>query len=135
MASNLAEFVPRFRASGAHVAETIVKENRRTVLRATCEVHLRNRVWIQEIHEKPQNPMWNVRGCGLYLFVGKEFLGLVREAKRDACIQSMTELVGAGARRGRALALRLRGWHVNVNTAQDMLDAWQMFPRDRSKIL
>lgn len=130
-ATNLRRLLRVFEERQATVAQAVVEEHERTVLRRTCEIDVAPGGWIRTIHEKPSRPRWPLRGCGLYLFRGSAFGQLVRGAGGLASARSMSDLVAEGARQGRALALPLQGRNINVNTVGDVLEAWTLVPRDR----
>lgn len=135
VAQNLSDALPDFLAAHATVAEAVVVDHHPDALRRTCAVRLDGSDWIQEIHEKPRRPRSAVRGCGLYLFDGARFSNLLRRAAHLGKVASLTDLVSAAAVEGGALAFRLRGRNINVNTVNDLLDAWQMAPQDRHEAL
>jgi NDP-sugar pyrophosphorylase family protein len=135
VASNLPTFLPRFEASGAYVAEAVVPEGDTGSIRRTNEICLKKDGWISGIHERPRCPRWGWRGCGLYLFSGTEFSGLLHDAASSCRIRSMTGLVRAGMIKGRALGLHIRGRNINVNTVLDLLLASQLYPQDLKDVL
>jgi len=57
-----------FNKNNADVVEGIVIENDRDVLKGTCCVKIDSRKRIIDIVEKPKEPKYLYRGCGVYIF-------------------------------------------------------------------
>lgn len=121
----------RFERSGASAAQAVVRERDRARIRGACEVRVDRTDRILEVHEKPLRPRWGLRGCGLYLFRGPELSRLLREALAARPSASLSDLIEMCARRRDALALRISGRNINVNTVGDLMTAWQLAPSDR----
>jgi len=65
---SLNNLVSSFFTKNALALEGVVKETNKHILSSTCCVHLDSENRIIDIIEKPLNPPWNIRGCGIYIF-------------------------------------------------------------------
>jgi NDP-sugar pyrophosphorylase family protein len=123
-ASNVSDLRRDFKRTGAEAAELVVWEADADALRRACLVRVRPDGSILSITEKPRGVRQGLRGCGVYMFTRRWFNLALRDYSPAPSPKSMTDLVAASARLGSAIATRLRGVNVNVNTLADVERVW-----------
>ena len=113
-----------FSRGNAVVVEGAVKEKDKNILRHTCSVNIDSDGEMIEILEKPEDPPYDTRGCGVYIFSPEIFkyiedtpLHPIRKEKE------ITYTINALAKEGRAYAHILNGDNVNVNDFNELLKA------------
>jgi len=109
----------------ATVIEGIVTEDDEAMLESTCCLRLDQDKRIVEIEEKPKKPFSNLRGCGIYVFqtdifnyIEKTPLSLIRNEVE------ITETIALVLRDRRAYGEFINGMNVNINSYEDLLQAW-----------
>lgn len=106
------------------VVEGLVKEKNKEILKDTCCVKLDKDGKIIEILEKPKNPPYKLRGCGVYIFNPKIFHYIKRTKKNKAKKQlGITETINTVAKNGLAYGFLLKGYNVNINDYDDLIKA------------
>lgn len=118
--SSLNNLLETFENKKADVVEGVVNENNIDVLKSTCCVKLAEGNRIEEIIEKPKEPMSNIRGTGVYLFSDKIF----DYGKKISPMSSVTEAIDLAAKDGKAYAEFIDGINININSYDDLLRAW-----------
>jgi dTDP-glucose pyrophosphorylase len=109
----------------ALVVEGMVKEKNEKVLKSTNSVRLNRNKRILEIIEKPQNPISNIRGIGIYIFDPAifEYIEKTRPSPPRGEIE-ITNTIGLVAKDRRAFGEFITGINVNINSIDDYLYAW-----------
>lgn len=106
------------------VIEGMVRENDKKVLKDTCCAKLDKKGKMVEILEKPINPPYKLRGCGVYIFDPKIFDYIKRTKKEKAKKQwGITEIINTVSREGLARGYILKGYNVNINSYNDLIKA------------
>jgi len=127
-----ADFNGLLRSFAAHenavVVEGIVHETHRRSLMETCCVERSAEGCILRIEEKPAEPFAQCRGTGFYLFRPEVFARIhatpVTSTRHE---REITETIKLLAREGRAYAEFIRGINLNINSFDDLLQAWNTF--------
>ena len=122
---SLDNLVNIFFQRGATVVEGIVEENNIDILKSTCCCKLDGNERIIEIQEKPRNPVFNLRGCGVYVFHPDIFEYI--EKTPVSTIRNeieITQTIALLAREGRAYGGFINGENININSYDDLLQAW-----------
>jgi glucose-1-phosphate thymidylyltransferase len=113
-----------FNSRNASVVQGVVVEKDTGALRRACRIEVDGVDRIRRIVEKPKHPLPGLRGIGIYLFRGCTFRGSMHQLTPRSS-GSLSGFVGSQARAGRAFAPRLEGFNVNVNTIDDVINAWR----------
>lgn len=123
--NSLGNLISTFFKHDAIVVEGIVQEENEELLKSTCCARLDNDKRILEIVEKPQKPVSNLRGCGIYIFkkeifnyIGKTPVSPVRNEVE------ITQTIDLVAKEKRAYGELLDGLNININSYHDLLQAW-----------
>jgi dTDP-glucose pyrophosphorylase len=122
---SLQPLVDTFLRSNAVAVEGVVREGNQDILKSTCCIELDRNKRISAIVEKPSNPTSNLRGCGVYIFSPEIFEYIGKTPKlppRDEV--EITNSIGLAAQDGRAYGEFINGININVNTPEDLLQAW-----------
>jgi dTDP-glucose pyrophosphorylase len=131
---SLQNIVDTFFKTDAIVVEGVVKESSKNVLKATCCLKLDKNKKILDIIEKPESPISNIRGTGIYVFSPEifEFIKMtpLSPPRNEVEITNTIKLV---AQKGRAYAEFINGVNININTPEDLLRAWIIIRRFRNK--
>lgn len=113
-----------FLKNGGVVTEGVVKEKNKKILQQTCSVKLKPNGEIFEIIEKPENPPYNMRGCGVYIFdpvifdyIRKTPIHPIREERE------ITYTINSLAKEGKAYGYVIKGYNVNINDHDELLKA------------
>lgn len=125
IADSLQPLVDLFFETKAVAVEGVVLEKSREIIKRTCCVELRENQQISRIVEKPENPSSNIRGCGVYVF-DPEIIEYIKKTpllppRHEA---EITNTIGLVANDGRAYGEFIDGINVNVNTSEDLFQAW-----------
>lgn len=114
----------------AVVLEGIVPEPDREQLARTCCVERAPDGRMLRVQEKPKTPFSNFRGTGFYLF-RPEVFDMIEQTPVTPQRQEreITETIRLLAESGRAYAEMLRGINLNINTFDDLLNAWNTHVR------
>lgn len=119
---SLGNLINRFYNNNAIVVEGVVNESNPDILKSTCCVHLGENNKIERIIEKPSEPMSSLRGVGIYIFDIKIF----DYAKKVSVTSSITDAIDLVAKDGEAYAEFIDGLNINVNSYEDLLNAWNL---------
>jgi NDP-sugar pyrophosphorylase family protein len=126
LASDLPSMGRRFHSFRPRVLSLVVQEPNREAIRRACEVIPGRNYRVTAIHEKPRRPRTRLRGCGIYLFRGDTFHGLVRETLARGRLECLPDLVATAAQDQTAMYFQTRGRNINVNTLSDLKAAWNV---------
>jgi UDP-N-acetylglucosamine diphosphorylase / glucose-1-phosphate thymidylyltransferase / UDP-N-acetylgalactosamine diphosphorylase / glucosamine-1-phosphate N-acetyltransferase / galactosamine-1-phosphate N-acetyltransferase len=132
--TSLSEMIANFFAVNPVVMEMIVSENNRKTLQQTCSVNLGKKGNIIEILEKPENPPYPLRGCGVYLF-NPEIFKHIRETPVHPIRneREITYTINQLAKLKKAYGYVADGTNININDYDELLRASQMLKLSRSK--
>lgn len=124
------DMIDFFFATQAVVVEAVIKDLRKRILRQTCCVKLGKDNRMIEILEKPDNPPYIFRGCGVYLF-RPEIFQHIRSTPMDPVKKEreITHTINAIAKKGNAYGFPLRGYNININDYNDLLEASESVKR------
>ncbi|OGM60570.1 hypothetical protein A3A75_03535 [Candidatus Woesebacteria bacterium RIFCSPLOWO2_01_FULL_39_10] len=122
--SSLEEMVKKFFETGGVVMEGVVRERDKKILRHTCSVKLRANGKIYEIIEKPEDPPYMLRGCGIYLF-RRDIFDYIRGTPIHPLRKEkeITYTINRLAKLGKAYGHRLKGHNININDYEELLKA------------
>ncbi len=122
---SLANMVEAFFSHKAVALEAVVKERSIAKLRSTCCVKLGPSQEILEIAEKPINPATNLRGCGVYVFSPEIFTYIENTPSSDVRGEvEITDTINVVSTQSRAYGEFVNGVNINVNSMDDLLEAW-----------
>lgn len=113
--------------------EAAIKENNIESLKQTCCANLAEDGKIIEIIEKPQEPKFRYRGCGIYLFKPEVF-EYIKNTKEDHVRKEkdITTVINNVAKNNKAYAYLLDGFHININNYEELYNATKLI-REYSK--
>ncbi len=124
----LSPMVDLFFDSGSIVTEMVIKETDKEILRQTCSAKIEKDGRIVEILEKPQDPPYMVRGCGVYIF-SHEIYDFIRKTPPHPVRneKEITAAINNVARTGKAYGYFTRGRNININDPDELLKAGIQF--------
>jgi dTDP-glucose pyrophosphorylase len=131
---SLQNIVNTFFKKNAIVVEGVVREKSKNVLKSTCCLKLDKNKKIIDIIEKPESPISNIRGTGIYVFSPKifEFIKKTKPSPpRDEV--EITNTIKLVAQEGLAYGEFIQGKNINVNTPDDLLKAWIIMKNFKNK--
>lgn len=130
ISSSLYNLAETFFSKKAVAIEGIVKEVNKKNIKSTCCVTLGNDNQILNITEKPKFPLSNWRGCGVYVFSQQifEYIKKTPVSKIRNEVE-ITETVSLVAKDGKAFAAPITGVNININSIEDLLEAWLMMKK------
>lgn len=106
------------------VMEAVIKEKDRSVLKQTCSVKLKSDGRISEILEKPEDPPYLMRGCGVYIFSPDIYHHIrqtpVHPLRKE---REITYTINELAKRNKAYGFTIQGHNININDADQLLKA------------
>jgi dTDP-glucose pyrophosphorylase len=113
-----------FYKNKADVVEGIVVENNKEILKRTCCVKIDRRKRIIDIIEKPKNPKYLYRGCGVYVFNERGFDYLEKTPINQLNgRKEITDTVGLASKIGKGFGVPIDGKNININNYDDLLEA------------
>jgi dTDP-glucose pyrophosphorylase len=123
-----------FFKKNAVAVEGVVKEKSIEALKSTCCLKLDKDKRIIEIIEKPDVPITNIRGIGVYIF-SPEIFDYIKQTqvsppRNEIEITNTIKLV---AKKGKAYAEFIRGINININTPEDLFKAWIYYKKFKNK--
>ncbi len=106
------------------VMEAVIKERDRAILSQTCSVKLQSDGRIIEILEKPENPPYLTRGCGVYIF-NPDIYRYIRQTPVHPIRneREITYTINELARLKKAYGYTIRGHNININDSDQLLKA------------
>jgi len=120
----LTDMVDTFFSNRCIVTEGVVKEKDKKILQQTCSVKLTSTFKIAEILEKPENPPYMMRGCGVYIFDPKIYEHIrntpVHPIRKE---REITYTINSLAKAGKAYAHVIDGYNININDYDELLKA------------
>jgi dTDP-glucose pyrophosphorylase len=122
--SSLEDMVDNFYKKDPIVLEAVIKEKDKKILRQTCSVKLKPSGKILEIIEKPENPPYFIRGCGVYIFSPEIFNYIkatpVHPIRKEI---EITYTINMLAKMGKAYGFPIKGYNININDYDQLLKA------------
>jgi len=117
---SLADLEKTFWQKRAWVVTAAVEEkNKESLKRTNCLVVDKSNRLIKAV-EKPNHPVSNLRGCGIYLFHPNIFEFIKKTPISFRGQKEITDTIDLLAQQGRAYVSHLRGININVNTLEDL---------------
>jgi len=115
--------------------EAAIKEKNKIILQQTCCVNIAEDNRIIQIIEKPQNPLYNLRGCGIYVFK-PEIFGFIKKTAPNPIRKEkdITTVIDMVAKNNQAYAYVLSGSNFNINNADELLKASNFARRNLKNI-
>lgn len=108
------------------LAEAYVHESNKKILKDTCCLELRKNGLIKKIVEKPQKPFSSYRGCGIYVAQPEIFKYINETPPIKERGVDFTRTIDLLARENKALAVKLDGKNININTQKDLARAREL---------
>jgi NDP-sugar pyrophosphorylase family protein len=131
---SLQPMIDLFFRTGSIATEAVIKEKDKNILRQTCSANLDKSGKILEIIEKPEDPPYMIRGCGIYIF-NPEIFGFIRNTpvnpKRKE--KDITSTINNVARAKKAYGYFIKGYHVNINDYEELFKANLLVKKITSK--
>lgn len=124
IAKSLDNIVETFFDKSAIVVEGMVKDDNIASLKRSCCIILDGNDRIDNIIEKPDNPPTNIRGCGIYMFDNKIFDYIENTPISHRKEVEITQTIDLISKAKRAYGSFIDGANININTYDDLLDAW-----------
>ncbi len=134
VSDSLTSMVDSFFKNNPVVMEGVVKEEDLSILRQTCSVKLGKNFKMIEIVEKPENPPYLMRGCGVYMFSSQIFTEIrntpVHPIRKE---REITYTINQLAKSGRAYGFVINGNNININNYDELLKASQLLRENKAK--
>lgn len=129
---SLKNLIDVFFKKKAIVVEGVVEEKNKEILMSTCCLKIGEKNQILEIIEKPKNPPTNLRGCGVYVFSDKIF-EYIKKTPVSSTTNGVeiTDTIGLVANEIKAYAEPIHGVNLNINSYEDLLNAWMVIKSDK----
>lgn len=124
IAESLEPMIDLFFETKSIAAEAVVKEEDKDILRQTCSANVDKDGRILEILEKPENPPYMIRGCGIYLF-RQEIFEFIRNTPTNPIRKEkdITSVINNVAKTQKAYSYFIRGYNININDYEELLKA------------
>jgi len=131
---SLQNVVNTFFNKDAIVCEGVVREKSKNVLKSTCCLKLDKNKKIIDIIEKPELPISNIRGTGVYVFDPEifEFIKITEPSSPRNEVE-ITNTIKLVAQEGKAYGEFIQGTNININTPDDLLKAWIAMKKLKNK--
>lgn len=130
----LKPMVDLFFESGSIVTEMVIRENDKNILRQTCSAKINKDGRIIEILEKPEDPPYMIRGCGVYIF-SPAIYDFIRETPSHSIRneKEITTTINNVAKIKKAFGYFIQGHNININDPDELLKASLLFRDFSSK--
>lgn len=131
---SLQNFVDKFFDKKAKVIQGIIKEQDIDVIKRTGCAILRKDGRLVRVIEKPEEPISNIRVCGIYVF-DPEVFDYIKKTKRNIKTGKIeiTDAIGLMAKDGKAYGHFIDGINININTKEELLLANILLARKLEK--
>lgn len=118
------------------VMEGVIREHNKKILQQTCSVKLKPDGRMIEILEKPENPPYLMRGCGVYIF-GNEIFERIRQTPVHPLRKEreITYTINQAAKEGKAYGFVIDGHNININDHEQLLKASHLVRMLRHNLL
>lgn len=103
----------------ALVVEAVVKESDMSALKRACSVLLDDEGRVLDIIEKPENPQWLMRGCGVYIF-DPEIFRFIEKASVSSERKDITDIIKEIALTTQRVYGVEVDTNININTLEDL---------------
>jgi len=134
IADSLEPMIELFYGTGSIATEAVIKESNMDILRQTCSANINKEGRILEIIEKPENPPYMTRGCGIYLFK-PEIFNFIRSTSPHPVRKEkdITSVINNVASTGQSYGYFLKGHNININDYEELLRANLLFKKHCGK--
>src|SRR4030042_3682165 len=124
IAESLKPMIDLFFETKSIAAEAVVKEEDKDILRQTCSANVDEDGRILEILEKPENPPYMIRGCGIYLFK-PDIFEFIRNTPTNPIRKEkdITSVINNVAKTQKAYSYFIKGYNININDYEELLKA------------
>lgn len=129
-------FAKTYFEKNALAVEAVIKDNDLESIKRACSVQLDKNNRILDIVEKPKNPKWKVRGCGIYVFDPVVFKFIEKtpyDKKRGG--KEITKTIQIMAKRTKRVYAVPVDVNININTLEDLHKATLLFLAEKEKLL
>ncbi len=124
IADSLEPMINLFFDTKSIATEAVIKEEDKDILRQTCSANVDKDGKILEILEKPDNPPYMIRGCGIYLFRPEIFEFIrntpVHPVRKE---KDITSVINNVAKTKKACGYFMHGHNININDYEELLKA------------
>jgi len=120
----LEPMIDLFFSTESIATEAVIEEKDVNILKQTCSAKLDSSGKILEIIEKPEDPPYMIRGCGIYLFRPEIFdfiLDTPPNLQRKE--KDITSVINNIAKTEKAYGYFLKGYNININDYEELLKA------------
>lgn len=134
ISDSLGDMCDSFLRSDAVVMQGMIKETDERVLRDTCSAKLAKNGKIADIIEKPENPPYQMRGCGVFLF-RPEIFSYIKKTSIDPSRneKEIVYTIKDLTRIGKAYGYMLNGYNININDYNQLLKASEIVQESKIK--
>lgn len=123
ISDSLEDMIQMFINNDSVVTEVVVKEKNKAIMRQTCSVKLAEDGRMLDIVEKPLNPPYNLRGCGVYLFRPEVYEHIRKTPVHPVIGLEISNTINRLAKLGKAYGYVINGYNVNINNPNELLKA------------
>lgn len=124
ISNSFPSMVDYFLQSDAVALEAVVKEKDKKILRQTNSVKIGKNNQIAEIIEKPKDPLFYFRGCGIYLFRSEIFSYIKRTPVSSIRNErEITHTLQMITKSHQVNYFLIKGLNININNYDDLLSA------------
>jgi len=121
---SLEPMIDLFFSTKSIATEAVIKEKDNNILKQTCSANLDRNGKILEILEKPEDPPYMIRGCGIYLFSPAIFKFIrntpVHPVRKE---KDITSVINNVAKIKKAYGYFINGYNININDYEELLRA------------
>jgi dTDP-glucose pyrophosphorylase len=126
ISNSLRNLVETFVEKKCLVVEGVVKDDNIESIKRTCNVIL-DGLRIVDTIEKPETPISDIRGCGIYIFDPKVFEYIDKTPKTmPKNEKEITNTIKLMAKDGLAYCAHIDGFNININTLSDLYSAIEL---------
>jgi dTDP-glucose pyrophosphorylase len=127
---SLEAMIKSFFSTGSVATEMVIDEDNKETLRQTCSLCVGKDNKIIEILEKPEEPPYMIRGCGIYLFK-PEIFNFIRNTQVDPIRKEkdITTVISNVAKTGKAYGYFFDGYNININDSNELLKASNLYKK------
>jgi len=121
---SLEPMIDLFFSTKSIATEAVIKEKNKDILKETCSANLDRDGKILEIVEKPEDPPYMIRGCGIYLF-RPEIFEFIRNTPAHPVRKEkdITSVINNIAKIKKAYGYFINGYNININDYEELLKA------------
>lgn len=121
---SLEPMIDLFFNTGSIATEAVTEEKDKNILKQTCSAKLDSYGKILEIVEKPDNPPYLIRGCGIYLF-RPEIFEFIRNTQPHPIKKEkdITSVINNVSKIKKAYGYFIDGYNININDYNELLKA------------